>query len=87
MGDGKFYFNIVKEKKEKCYGVHNTEDNIPHHETMEENCGQNVLLAVQEEDCYDNMGEIRGKFPLDYIWFKVQLYIAEFVFMVDPLNG
>jgi hypothetical protein len=62
MGDGQIDFNIVKEKKDECYGVHN----IPHQASVEENCGQNVLLAVQEEDCYYNMGDMSGFMLADH---------------------
>jgi hypothetical protein len=66
MGDGQIDFNIVIEKKEECYGAHNTQDNIPHQASMEENCGRNVLLALREEDCYYNMGEISGFMLVDH---------------------
>eukprot|EP00253_Pinus_taeda_P030296 PITA_30296 len=59
-GDRRIDFNIVQDKKEGCYGVHNTEDNIPHQASMEENCSQNLLWAFQEEDCHYNFDEISG---------------------------
>jgi len=58
MGDRQIDFNMVQDQKEKNYGIHNTEDNIPHQAIMEGNCSQNLLLALQEEDFHYNMDEI-----------------------------
>eukprot|EP00253_Pinus_taeda_P022481 PITA_22481 len=51
IGDGQIDFNIVQDEKEECYGVQ---------ASMEESCRQEVLLALQVEDCYYNMGDISG---------------------------